>query len=104
MASVKRHLFFFFFTWAFQAILNSVVDTILVGREPMLSIVSLLDCTGRIKTPSETRLGCSKGRHNGCEIAVDKLGIVERHKRLREVPFDKFFEESSRIRLDRFEF
>ena len=70
----------------------------------MLSIVSLSDCTGRIKTSSETRLGCSKGRHNGCEIAVDKSGIVERHKRLREVPFDKFFEELSRIRLDRFEF
>ena len=61
------------------------IDTILVGREPVLSIVSLSDCTGRIETPSETRLGCLKGRHNGCEIAVDKSGIVERHKRLREV-------------------
>ena len=61
------------------------LDTILVGREPMLSIVSLSDCTGRIETPSETWLGCLKGPHNGCEIAVDKSGIVERHKRLREV-------------------
>ena len=61
------------------------LDTILVGREPVLSIVSLSDYTGRIETPSETRLGCLKGRHNGCEIVVDKSGIVERHKRLREV-------------------
>ena len=64
---------------------KAACDTILVRREPMLSIVSLSDCTGRIETPSETRLGCLKGRHNGFEIAVDKSGILDRHKWLREV-------------------
>ena len=52
---------------------TGVVDRFLVGSHE------------RIETPSETRLGCSKGRHNGCGIAVDKSGIVERHKRLRDV-------------------
>ena len=39
-----------------------------------ISLRFLFFGTGRIETPSETRLGCLKGRHNGCEIAVDKSG------------------------------
>ena len=51
---------------------TGVVDRFLVGLHE------------RIGTPSETRLGCLKGRHNGCGRAVDKSGIVEPHKRLLE--------------------